>query len=695
MLSALFGNLSKTRQRSRNNSLRRTMSRSTSHYEQLESRSMLAVDLLGPLSNQVLAPDDPAMKIDLADYFDESDITGTVVQMSVNVPTGDETIYVELFDKPGAERLRTTPLTVDNFLNYVDTNAYDGSMIHRSVRNFVIQGGGFLAPTVPADQVGSDPQAITAGPNVVNEPGNENVRGTLAMAKVGGDPDSANSQWFVNLNDNRANLDSQNGGFTVFARILGSGMDTVDKMAAAVPYNAYDNPDTPEFDPYYNNPALNELPLWDVPASNILIPENFLTLQVDRGTELTYSITNSATNVVAASLDGTNLVLVPQGLEGVSVVTITATSIADPTASAELSFEVRVGNPLTESVFTLSSGARWLLSRSNGVDGFETSTFAQWNPGVTWINPIVGDFNGDGLTDVAARTHYGQWWAAINQGDGTTVNWRGSYWGTLQEWSDILVGDFDGDGRDDIAGRASTGAWFAAIASENNTFTNRLLTLWDANTTWNDVVAGDFNNDGKTDIAGRDQNGRWHVVSINAQDIASSSIAGSWTTNLEWSHVMPGDFNGDGRTDIAARASNGLWYAALSLDRATPVFSTTYMGAWAKIAWSDIQVGDFNGDGLSDILGRTAGGSWWASLARTDQPGFRNSYMGQWNPIAWAGVTVGDFNGDSRTDILGRVASSSLDPLWVGLSIDGKFSTSKWGSLGLGSTLVASFIGKA
>jgi len=139
---------------------------------------------------------------------------------------------VQLYDQQGPER--STPLTAANFLAYVNNGAYQNSFLHRSVPGFVIQGGGFL---VHENTIYS----INTRPPVPNEPGNPNLRGTLAMAKLGGDPDSATSQWFINLADNRANLDEQNGGFTVFGHVLGDGMQVVDALAA-VPTYQFDEP---------------------------------------------------------------------------------------------------------------------------------------------------------------------------------------------------------------------------------------------------------------------------------------------------------------------------------------------------------------------------------------------------------------------------------------------------------------------
>ena len=101
------------------------------------------------------------------------------------------------------------PNTVTRFLKLVGKNFYDGITFHRVIPGFVIQGGGF---SVDASGI-FNATPVTTDPAVLNEPGISNIRGTIAMAKLGNDPNSATSQWFFNLSDNSANLDFQNGGF--------------------------------------------------------------------------------------------------------------------------------------------------------------------------------------------------------------------------------------------------------------------------------------------------------------------------------------------------------------------------------------------------------------------------------------------------------------------------------------------------
>lgn len=120
-----------------------------------------------------------------------------------------------------------TPLTTANFLRYIDINAYTNGIFHRSVPNFVIQGGGFKIVD-SADEKTLAP--VNTFAPITNEFKISNTRGTVAMAKLGGNPNSATSQWFVNLADNSLNLDNQNGGFTVFGRVIFNGMNVFDAI---------------------------------------------------------------------------------------------------------------------------------------------------------------------------------------------------------------------------------------------------------------------------------------------------------------------------------------------------------------------------------------------------------------------------------------------------------------------------------
>lgn len=119
------------------------------------------------------------------------------------------------------------PKTVENVLEYVRSGFYDGTIFHRVIGNFMIQGGGFTQDLK---------QKQTRAP-VANEANNglSNLRGTIAMARTG-DPHSATAQFFINVVDNR-NLDyvsdqsPMTWGYTVFGKVV-SGLDVVDKIKA-------------------------------------------------------------------------------------------------------------------------------------------------------------------------------------------------------------------------------------------------------------------------------------------------------------------------------------------------------------------------------------------------------------------------------------------------------------------------------
>ena len=113
------------------------------------------------------------------------------------------------------DQLSGAPLTIANFERYIEEEKYTDVILHRLISGFVLQGGGFQWSN---DQ--TSPSSIESFPAVQNEFSSErsNTRGTIAMAKIGNDPDSATNQWFFNLADNSDNLDNQNGGFTVFGK---------------------------------------------------------------------------------------------------------------------------------------------------------------------------------------------------------------------------------------------------------------------------------------------------------------------------------------------------------------------------------------------------------------------------------------------------------------------------------------------
>ena len=186
-----------------------------------------------PDANPTVAKDIPDItvgqgaqfSVNLADKFADAD-TELAVRLRTNRGDVDLMLYPSL-----------TPEAVENFMGYVETGAYNGVIVHRSVPNFIVQAGAYVP--VQSPNVFS---SLLKRPPSFNEPGISNLRGTIAHAKVGGNPDSATHDFFFNLKDNSTTtpgeLDNQNSGFTVFARVAGDGMSVVDGIAA-LPIGVY------------------------------------------------------------------------------------------------------------------------------------------------------------------------------------------------------------------------------------------------------------------------------------------------------------------------------------------------------------------------------------------------------------------------------------------------------------------------
>jgi len=132
------------------------------------------------------------------------------------------------------------PVTVQNFLNYVRDGFYDGTIFHRVIPNFMVQGGGFSDQMM--QKMSQDPIQNEADNGLTND------RGTIAMARTQ-DPNSATAQFFINHNDNtflnHTAPDVQGWGYCVFGKVS-EGMDVLDAIAAVSTTNRSGHSDVPE-----------------------------------------------------------------------------------------------------------------------------------------------------------------------------------------------------------------------------------------------------------------------------------------------------------------------------------------------------------------------------------------------------------------------------------------------------------------
>lgn len=287
--------------------------------EALEQRTFLNATLSSPISPLGVAPSGAPTTIDLSQHFADPSVPGTLVD--VTTPLG--VIPIALTDSK-------TPNTVANFLKYINTPGEFNAptIIHRSVPGFVIQGGGFTTSGNP----------ITTFGNINTESGQSNVTGTVAMALSSG-PNSATSQWFVNLADNSSTLDgtADGGPFTVFGNVVYNGMSVVNAIAALQTVNDSQNP--PGNSIFGALPVLSSFTGSSTPT--LVNPSDMVTTTYTVVQPLTYAVSSDNPSLVAPAVSGKNLTLTYGSGTGTTQVHVTATDIAGNTAST--TFTVGVG----------------------------------------------------------------------------------------------------------------------------------------------------------------------------------------------------------------------------------------------------------------------------------------------------------------------------------------------------------------
>jgi hypothetical protein len=391
------------------------------------------------------------------------------------------------------------------------------------------------------------------------------------------------------------------------------------------------------------------------------------------GAALDYTVTSTygyVTTVVDGRGDLTiraSAAVPPGFVTAIDPLVVRATSRTNPNDYRELRFTVfqkapvRLGNAiLTRDGSSLGIGNTML--RNGSTDVVLNVPAALPKPAVTGkVRDFVGDFNGDHADDVAWLDSRNQLWVSPAT-DGTRFQ-SVARWGELpsgQRWQTVTVGDFNGDSLSDIAARNSrTGDWHVLLSDGSGLKTAVAFGNWSTRVPWRTIVTGDFDGNGSTDLAARNPyTGQWVISRSRGDRFAITKERGFGVG--DWRSIAVGDVNGDGRADLMARNSGtGAWVVLVS--QGGRFAAPTTFGKWSTaVAWQDVFLGDFDGDGRADIAGRRPRTGEWV-VSRSTGSSFVTAPFGGRDAFA-AGRTfvAGDYNFDGKTDILARDANTGI-----------------------------------
>ncbi len=249
---------------------------------------------------------------------------------------------------------------------------------------------------------------------------------------------------------------------------------------------------------------------------------------------------------------------------------------------------------LTDALLYTQSGEwAWKLNSGSGYTDGPTGT---WSPGWTLF---VADFNGDGLDDVFVYSRAsGYWYQCLNEGADQTPPFRyvsGPAWPTDR---DIVIGDFNGDGKSDVFSYdPQTGAWTEHLAdgATGAGFPITHSNVWSPG--WR-IVAGALDGDSLTDLfVYNPDNGRWYQCFSTTDGNIFRYYGEGWSSGWQ---IHPGDFNADGRTDIFVyNPDSGHWYVCLT-NLSGDGFKQYLFGSWSP-GW-EVHVTDFDGDSRADVF---------------------------------------------------------------------------------------------
>lgn len=327
--------------------------------EELEQRQVLAASIINGQAlpdSQVLVNSGPIV-IPLGGRYqnDVSAITGSVFYFDFS---GFGRVFVEMFDAlpnaPSETRTRTTPQMVSNFRSYVNANRYRNTIVHRSITDFIVQAGGFTRPDVN-DAV---PASVTTFAPVNNEPGNLNVRGTLALAQQGTNVNSGTSQFFFNLANNDfldINRPGIGGPFSAFGAVIGAGMTIIDAVEAVPKRNA---------NQFYGFDVQNG-PFSTVPLRNFssapVTPGNFVTISnvveddnLEALSQVVFTARSNNSSLASATVDESGNLVLNLGANKGGTASITVRATAADGTFVEDTFVLTVIAPPTVGTLKVS-----------------------------------------------------------------------------------------------------------------------------------------------------------------------------------------------------------------------------------------------------------------------------------------------------------------------------------------------------
>jgi ELWxxDGT repeat protein len=309
----------------------------------------------------------------------------------------------------------------------------------------------------------------------------------------------------------------------------------------------------------------------------------------------------------------------------------------------------------------------------------EAATDIDFGKPLAVTKTAAADFDGDSVSNVLLRNSSGALTDWTMSGSAVTASTLlttgGSTVNLPAAWTVDGLGDLNGDGRADVLLRNANGS-FADWTMNGAQINSSQLITSQGNTValpaaWSVSGLGDFNGDGETDVLLRNADGAFADWTMNGAQIASSQFVSAQgatvTIPAAWSVAGIGDFNGDDKADVLLRNANGI-FADWTMDGSQIDSSQLVTSQGAIVAlpmnWTVAGVGDFNGDGLAEVLLRNSDGKladWTMNGSKLESSNLitSNGAAVTLDP-SWSIAALGDLNGDGNTDIMFKNANGSF-----------------------------------